>query len=406
MAVDRDQLPEGIGRDVGATGQLCRELVLAGFTPLLTPDSDGILAGGVTLPAPPVATEQFRRQVLAVLIRGLPLSVSLGPAAGHEGVVEALQRAAADAAVPASRIEIVIRAEPAIVHEYLDTGFVVHCQCRNLDHEAWQHLWELRTNSLFHIDYAADVLPVIPLLSVERATGVLPAIGIQVPAGTAWLPARFDLSRFANDRGVVEENLLEDALRRGVEILDRMFGHLRWPTPQMRHDAWLNRRLAIDVTGTGDLVMKRGLDPRCFGTLEELDRLLRRVRSVLRSQTRLIAERMQGLPALEKFDPSESLPGGRVRSSWRAKWLDAVELESPRHRNLIAMSPWSLFPGSRPADIRCADLLPLLRLADACGSGGAPDLSRWDVNEFKAFHRRAMAVLQQRDVGHSSAETP
>lgn len=396
MAVDRDQLPKGIGRNVGATGQLCHELALAGFTLLSTPDSDGVLAGGVTLPAPSVATEQFRRQVLAVLVQGLPLSVAPGPAAGHEGVVDTLRRATADAAVPERHIEVVARAEPAFVRECLGAGFVVHCLCRNFDNKDWRRLWELRTEFFFHLNYAADVLPVCPLLSVERSTGVLPATRIQVPTGTAWLPARLDLSRFANDRGVIALGVLEDALRRGVEILDRLFGHLRWPTPQMRHDAWLNRRLAIDIAGIGDVAEKRGLDPCSFSTLEELGCLLRKVQHALRSQSRLIARRTQGLPALEQFDPSESLPGGRVRSSWRAKWLDAVELESPRHRNLVVMSPWSLFPGGRPADVRYTDLLPLLRFADACRSGGTPDLSRWDANEFKAFHCRAIAVLQQR----------
>ena len=404
MAVDRDQLPKGIGRNVDVAGQLCRELELAGIEPLFTLDSDGMLCGDVTLLAPPVTTGQFRRQIIDILMQGLPLSVSLGPVAGHAGIMETLQEAADDAAAPLQRIQVAVQGAPALPDEYTRSGFAIHWLLQDMNREAWECLWASRNNPYLHGNYGAQVLPICPLLTVEPAAAVLPGTHLQVPAGTAWLQAGIDLSRFADDRGRVDEEMLNNSLRRCVEALERLHARVRWPTPKMRHDAWLNRRIAIVIGGLGDLVRKRELDPCRFSTLEEMARLLRRLRKVLRSQSRLIAERTRGLPALEHIDPAETLPGGRVRSNWRARWRDAVELASPRHRNLIAMSPWALFPAGRPADFRHADLLPLLRFSDVCALGRAPDISGWNMNEFKSFHCRAMAALQQRDAGHQIAE--
>ena len=49
------------------------------------------------------------------------------------------------------------------------------------------------------------------------------------------------------------------------------------------------------------------------------------------------------------------------------------------------------------------DLLPVLGIANACAFSAAPDLSHWTVDEFKRFHQRAWAVLQQRDAAHQIA---
>ena len=59
-----------------------------------------------------------------------------------------------------------------------------------------------------------------------------------------------------------------------------------------------------------------------------------------------------------------------MRNGWRARWLDAVESSAVRHRNILVLSPWSLFPAKQPADYRFADRWRLL--FDLEGLAGGP----------------------------------
>ena len=128
------------------------------------------------------------------------------------------------------------------------------------------------------------------------------------------------------------------------------------------------------------------------------------IQDILQRESRAIARGTGHLPALEQADPSRSLPKGRVRNSWRTRWREALEVAAIRHRNLLVLSPWSVFPTNEPADYRYSDLLPLLGFADAGAFFGPPALSHWDIGQFKSFHQRAWAVLQQRDVSRQIAE--
>jgi hypothetical protein len=37
----------------------------------------------------------------------------------------------------------------------------------------------------------------------------------------------------------------------------------------------------------------------------------------------------------------------------------------------------------------------LLRMADACVFRGRPEITQWNINEFKHFHRRTWALMRQ-----------
>ena len=167
---------------------------------------------------------------------------------------------------------------------------------------------------------------------------------------------------------------------------------------------WLNRRLAIAVDGIGDLVVAAGLDPSAFSTLEFLDGVMREVQMVVRDQSRILAHQTAHAPALERTDPCRFLPSGAVRDAWHQRWTEMLATAGVRHRNLLVISPWAVFPTGERADFRYADLLPVLRYADACMLSGAPDLGRWTVNQFREFHCRANAALQQRESRHQIAE--
>lgn len=435
MAVNIDHAPKGIGP--GQTGQLCRELQLAGVEPLLTLDSDGALASGITLlvDAAPIqasdgAATRFRQQAFDALASGLPLSVSvreLGEGtdayAAFSDVCAVLRLAAADAGAATATIEVVVDARSlspqaawTVRREHLGGG-TVHLlpgrfvmQPDRSDRERrryerfWSELWLAHRSGEVSAACAALVLPQCSLLSAEAAICVQPATAVQTPAGSAWLPMRLNVSRFADDGGSLCESALEHALGRCVDIGDELHDLVRWPTAQLRHDAWLNRRLAIELTGFGDLLERRALDPQHFASLQELSELLRWMQGILHRQSRRVARRTEYLPALEQSDPSHALPRGQARNGWRARWREAVESAAVRHRNLLVLSPWSVFPAHKPADYRFADLLPLLGFANAGAFPSPPCLAHWNISKFKCFHKRAWAVLQQRSAAHQIAE--
>ena len=435
MAVNSDHVPNGFGP--GHSGQLCRELALAGAESLLTLDSDGAFAGGVTLSAGArsiqasdgVAT-RFRQQAFDTLANGLQLSVSvqeLGEGtdahAAFSLVCGLLRLAMDDAGARPGSVELVVEAEAlsaqavwAVRREWLGKGHVhllpgssdmqdgTSCRGRRQQDVFWPQLWQACTSGQVRTAFPTLVFPQCSLLATETATAVLPVTAIQAPIETAWLPMRLDITQFTTADGSLNEGAIEHALCRCVDIGDALHDLVRWPTARMRHDAWLNRRLAIILTGFGDLVEKRRQDPRSFASLKELCELLRWIKDILHRRSRALAQASGKLPALELSDPSRALPIGPVRDGWHARWREAVELAAIRHRNLLVVSPWSMFPADQPADYRYADLLPLLEYVNASASSDAPKLAHWDVRKFKSFHQRAWAVLQQRDAAHQIAE--
>ncbi len=428
MAVGSDHTPFLI--DAGRVRRLCRELRTSGIEPLFpfTRDSDPAAGTALSVDATLVfasdnAATQFRQQAYDILAADLPLSVTaLRLGSGNKAsetfiILCKLLRAASDQAgtVP-GHIEIAIDATSLSPQaawlcrtNHLGDGPLYllpessmlrpdHSPVQRNRHERfWLQLWHLRKTRTLRVAYAPVVVSQCSLLSAEAAHGVLPSVCLQAPLGSAWLPLRIDVS-------VLQEDEIEGALCRGVQLGDELHRLVAWPTAQARHDAWLNRRLAIMVTGFGDLLQRRGLDPGCFKALQDLCDLLQRVKSILHQQSRQIALRDGHVPSLSQTDPSRMLPRGEARKAWHKRWSTAVEVAATGHRNLLVLPLWSIFPHNGPADYRYSDLLPVLAYASACAFQEPPDLSHWSVSQFKSFHQRAWAVLQQRDAGHQIAE--
>jgi hypothetical protein len=437
MAVDSDHWQEA--SDPEHSRQLARELAVAGVELRLPVDADGRVAGGASVAVDAEAIEvgdgaaaRFADMAFGLLQGGTPLTVMLGGREGRAcsedrfrrlcGLLGRVRRAAGarpgSIGVCLDGAALAPRAAWSIRRESLGAGPLYLMagpgQMRPRERAAeragrtrfWIQLWQLRREGALRVTYASSVLSPCPLLAPERAAGVAAPAAIEAPAGSAWTALRLDLSRFADARGRIEEAALERALRRGVEVGDLLHDRVVWPTACMRHDAWLNRRLGIIIDGIGDIAARRRLDPARFACLATLGDVLRFARGVLRERSGALAAARGAVPALACSDPAAALPGGDLRDGWSRRWRDAAEAAATRHRNLVVMSPWSIFPSGAPADLRYADLLPLLQFADACAVPAPPDLARWNVNEFKAFHQRAQAVLEQRDAAHSIAERP
>jgi hypothetical protein len=425
--------------DAGRSRQLVRELALAGVGLRLPVDAEGRVSGGASLAADAGtiadsagAASRFADLTLDLLQGGMPLTVVLAGREGRGrdedrfrrfcGLLGAVRRAAGarsdaigiclDGAALPPRTALSIR------RTILGTGPVylvagpeqLHPGRRPAGPDAnagfWTRLWQLRSEAALRVVHACSVLSHCPLLAPERAAGVSAAGAIQAPAGSAWTVLRLDLSRFADGRGRIVEAVLDRALSRCVEVGDLLHDRVVWPTACMRHDAWLNRRLGIFVDGIGDIAARRRVDPRRFACLAMLGDVLHHVRRTLMERSAAVAAACGSVPALVRSDPSAALPGGDLRDGWSRCWRDAAAACATRHRNLVVMSPWSIFPSGAPADLRYADLLPLLRYADACAFPEPPRIAAWNVNEFRGFHQRVWAVLGQRDTAHSIAERP
>ena len=254
----------------------------------------------------------------------------------------------------------------------------------------WQQLWRLRSEAFVSIACWPHVRSPCALLSTECAGNLLPQFGLQAPSESAWTSASVSLQDFTNTRGDLDDEALAATLADAVAKLEAIHSAARWPTAAMRHDAWMNRRLAVQVDGLGDYAVRRGLDPRKHESLQLLRQVLLRIRRVLRHESQRVARSTDMLPAIDLSNPARGLGAGPRKDGWEQRWLRAVERTGVRHRNLLVLSPWSLFPvGDAAVEFR--DLTPLLRLADACAFRQRPSLAHWNINEFKHFHQGVWA---------------
>ncbi len=267
----------------------------------------------------------------------------------------------------------------------------------------WGALWDLRTEPAVNTAFAERVLPQCPLLSAERGRAIISPAGLQAPVNSAWVCMGIDLARFADARAV-DEPALKHCLEACVDVGEALHEAFAWPTADLQHDAWLNRRLAIVLSGFGDLLRIRGMAPSDHGSLRYLNQLLLWLRMNAQSRSRAIASHADPLPAIALSDPSHALPRGSIRDDWCRRWHEAVRATLVRHRNLLVISPWSLFPSDSRADYEYAELLPLLRHSDACAFSRNMSIDHWNFNQFKQFHQRARAVLKQRVAASQIAE--
>jgi hypothetical protein len=254
----------------------------------------------------------------------------------------------------------------------------------------WQYLWELRDLVPIGALLPAVVTSACPLLPDETADATLIASLTHVPAGTAWAPFEVDLARYARRDGELQRGQLEAALRACVEEGERRHDETRWTDPGQVADSNNNRRLSVLVRGWGDIVAMRGADPGRLETLDVIESLADLVLDVLTEASRSMATEIGYCPALD-------LAGARVvhhGHEMNARWRRAVVDNGLRHRNLLTLSPWDVFPRGRPADFAFMNLLPVVRKAHSISMRRDADISCWDARDFRAFHQRVSAILR------------
>lgn len=259
----------------------------------------------------------------------------------------------------------------------------------------WRFLWRHRAGQRPVLPvYGGFVRSACPLLSEQAAGAVLPPLGLQVPGDTAWLPLELSLVGFCDDEGLPDEPALLEALRQAVVLADRLLEEARWPSERQRADAIENRRLAFNITGIGELVLRQRRDPASLACLRELDKLVMRIRNVLDESSNQLARTAGEVPALYRACAQGDWADSAHHASWKTRLDAARRSAAVRHRNLLVMSPYAVLPAIRSGNAAFTDLLPLIRHADAWSFAGGAAFDGWDASQYQGFHRRARAVIQ------------
>ena len=400
-----------------------------GLTPGLLNIGTDVTAGGADIQVWPreilrseAATEHFLRLIAGPIYDSVPVTLSLKDLGPDDSGIDVLEKfcssirryLGADKSL-LSRIGLSLHSHQIPMQAYLlisrtllgsgpryvilDSLQMKQHNNRRVQEETernWSFLWRQRDfeNRLLPA-YGAGVRTGCPLLGDEAAEAVLHQHGIQVPAGSAWLPIGLNLPHFADDKGQIGWPLLQSALESCIDLGDQLLDVLSWATAPQRNDASLNRRLAVVISGVGDLVRMHGNDPGCLKCLRWVDGIVCRMRKILWDRSHVIARETGLLPSLVRSDPSGGLCDHSHRKNWQQRWHLALASSAVRHRNLLVMSPYSVLPQSGEGTHRFTDLLPILLHADAYAFEGQPCLSDWNIGHFKRFHTRAWAVMQQ-----------
>jgi hypothetical protein len=277
-----------------------------------------------------------------------------------------------------------------------------HCNedVQSATNSNWQFLWHQR-------HFAERILPIYgglvrsacPLLADEIAGAILPGTAMVVPGRSAWLPLELCLADFLGADGQVDWQRLSPMLEKTVRIGEQLQGELSWPCWRQRADAKLHRRLAISITGIGDLVRRSGRNPRSLDCLIWLTTVIKRIRDELMACSATLAQEVGALPAVLREDPSVALNAGTARDSWRQRWNSAVRSSALRHRNLLVLSPYAVLPGNAERSADFSDLLPVIRFADAWSFATTATFVDWSSDDYQRFHRRAWAVIQGQNEG-------
>ena len=254
----------------------------------------------------------------------------------------------------------------------------------------WRRLWEMRDLAPIGALLPAVVSSPCALLPSEDANASLVASLTQVPEGTAWVSVHVDLVRFVSSRGVQEQRLAK-ALCDAVETGERRHDETRWFDAAQREDSRENRRLSVFVRGWGDVAALLGADPRQLATLRQLEALADFVVATLEQRSAEIGAQRGYCPVLD-------IAGARARQfgdEMNVRWQQAVAANGLRHRNLLTLSPWDVFPRHGPADFRYMNLLPIVRKAHSVSLRRDVDIAKWNARDFRAFHERVSAILRR-----------
>jgi hypothetical protein len=258
----------------------------------------------------------------------------------------------------------------------------------------WLELWHRRqSDCAARAVYSESVRSRCPLLADEKTASILPALDVPVPADSAWLPLEIFLPDYSDGHGHLHIPTLRSALHACLDINDEISSQILWPCERQQRDSETNNRIALLLTGIGDLVIERQLDPSEIRSLRWVEKIISAVQSEVWEYSAAIARRSETLPSLLQSDPSNVWQNAQQQQEWSERWQKMLQEKTVRNRNLLVLSPYSVLPRQRKISTKFTDLLPVLAHADAISFRGLPALSSWKVRDFSSFHQRAWAVI-------------
>ncbi len=234
--------------------------------------------------------------------------------------------------------------------------------------------------------------PLTDLVGREAADAVMPLSLFEAPADTAWLGMQFDLSTIPAEQIERGVGHLRKLVRVGARLADNLIDSVSWPSGNLQADARANRRMAAHVTGIGELALRHGMDPQKQSTVVAIERWLRLFkRQLLRESMRLARERGP-YPALG----AEQLVQALVPRYGPVRARQIIAQRSPRHRQLLALSPYCVLPRTAsPIPARAwLNLLPVIRVADNITMHGSQARQTLDRADYEMLLRRTWALLR------------
>jgi hypothetical protein len=232
--------------------------------------------------------------------------------------------------------------------------------------------------------------PLSGLHAVERGECVMPDSLFEVRADTAWLMLEIDATRLGPPAKLRAE--LSACLRMADNLIEEIY----WPRPTLQLDALLNRRVGIHISRLGDLLTQRGMHPSDSRTFNWLRRWLRFVRRCFVHESILLARRRGPFPELGATELiAELTPRYGQQDASRM-----VKHRSLRHRHLLALSPFTLFPeeSTEVADECWLNLIPVIECADALTMYGPDPRNRLSVRDWGRLLQLTGAIGAQNKI--------
>lgn len=242
-------------------------------------------------------------------------------------------------------------------------------------------LRERRWQTLVAASHADSRIKLVPIMAVrplsglhvlERGDCVMPDSLFEVSADTAWMMLEIDATKLGSPTQLRVQ--LSDCLR----FADNLIDEIAWQRPMLQLDALLNRRVAIHINRLGDLLCRHSMNPSSVDTFRWLKRWLRFVRRCFVHESMLLARRRGPFPELGANELiAELTPRYGVNDARRL-----VQNRCLRHRHLLALSPFALFPNEpvAHADEHWLNLIPAIDCADALTMYGPDPRTRLSLH--------------------------
>ncbi len=245
-----------------------------------------------------------------------------------------------------------------------------------------------------HLLLQQTTRPPCLLAAGERSDAVLPLSLFEARADSAWLAVEFRLDALSARTPTGGLTELRRLLRAALRLADNLVEAVDWPSPELAQDALVNRRLAVHLTGFGDLVDRWGLDPEEPATVRLALRWSGLVRRLLLRESNALARERGPFPGLELRELQASL--SRSFGTERARRL--LRQAGLRHRHLLVLSPYGVFPRGNPRRPLPAylHLLPVTRFADTIAMHGDGIVQALPSHTFRRLLRLTWAIAHNR----------